>query len=477
MNYYISLSAQLHRERYFPDSVVKCLAKLSVQERSSSLQSRQAMVPYDPSKLDEYAMCGSSYSGGASPVPDTDGAVVEVQSLSVRALGLYFTDTLKVAQTKDANGASSSSLVVIDDATDSLMLSPDSASSGRAEDAHLMFASPVVEPMGASRLRHLEQRCFAAACKLPPGLPPTFRGCCVRFYYGVHVTCVWSAGGKLQYTTLKVPIKLSSPISVVAIVRPPFASPTFDFCQECAAIPIGQSSPAIATPLSDALLVKDESWKRTLKPGGSELSGCGTSSYLTEALQQLQEDDSRPVDYQVRYGSTPVMNLILFSTSVSLGDSVRGVFVQSPNNEVVVARITASIESVERVPSEYLSKTKARTSSSESEVAEGGVVVNVVVADEQEWFTLNGAQIPFDFFLAPSKYTQTLQTHIVSLSWRIVFKFSSVPRSECSASKPSKKLAELYQELDVPLRIFAPAGVQNPRMGPLIVSPAPVVSS
>jgi hypothetical protein len=466
MNYYVSLSGQLHRERYFPDSVVKCHLKLAVHDRSTAVRSPQGMVPYDPSRLDDFAMCGGSFHTGSSHVAQTDGAVVEVQSLSVRLIGICFTDTLKVAS--DQPWGSKIPLETLSE--EGILPSPDSTESGRAENAHLIFATPPVEPMSSTRLKYLEQRCFAASFKLPPGLPPTFRGCSVRFYYGVHVSCVWSTGGKLQYTTLKAPVRLSSPISALAVVRPPFAAPSFDFCSQCMVVPVGQSSPAFAAPLSDALLVKDESWKRTMRPGSSEPTCCGTSSYLLEALHQLQEKESQPVDYQVRYNVTPVMNAVFFSTAVALGDSIRGVFLQSPNNDVVISRITASVESVERVPPKFLCR--GNTSASGEDV-----VVNVAVVDEQEWFTLNSAQIPFEFFLSPSKYTQTLQTHIVSLSWRVVLKFWSVPKSEHASAKRLKKLADLYQELDVPVRIFSPGEIHNPRMGLLVVSPSPSISS
>lgn len=271
----------------------------------------------------------------------------------------------------------------------------------------------------------------------------------------------------MQFTVLKVPLKLSSPICALAVVRPPFASPSFDFGSKWTAMPVGQASPVFAAPLSDALLVKDESWKRSgaMRPTCADARpGTSSSSFLLDALQQLQERESQPVDYQIRYNVTPVMNVIFFSTAVAIGESIRGVFVQSPNNEVVVSRITASMESVERVPAKFL----CRGHNTAADIED--TVVNVVVADELEWFTLNSAQIPFDIFLSPSKYTQTLMTHIVSLGWRLVLKFWSVPKSEHGSAKRAKKLADLYQELDVPIRVLSPMGVENPRMGPLSVS-------
>lgn len=469
MPYHCVLKAQLHRPRYIPGDVVKASFTVLCTDRITASDRRKGggLVPFvdDLSRLEERP---ATLDARGTPA-------VTVIRVAAQFVGSRVTDKSRI---KSAGLDEDESFV-------QLVASPD-ALPGH-EEPHCIFTSGVAAPIQNQPMQLHQHASACISCALPPSLPPSYRGQCARFYYGIYFSCIWESGGQTSVTTLRVPIRVTSPIAAITTLRAPYASVQRPLEIRSVILP-PLPTPAISPPLSDQLLSREPCTDSVLKDEGQRLSppaaaglagltGCGAPSafrasgaqFVAHTLRCTINEQSVATEYTIRHNQTPTLGLVLLSTAVQVGETLRGVFTTMPNNETCCCRVTVSIESFETVPRDLFQPGSIIPSGSrKDERGEDLVVTQSKVVEEQEFFLCNAAQVPLDLHLSPLKYTQTMRTDVVSLSWVLRFKFWNCAAMELT--KPGATAIRLlsgFDELEVPLTLFSPLAVENPRIGPV----------
>ena len=520
----LTVKAQLHRAYYVPGDTVKCCFHLLNTDRHESLVDETGRWDDD---LRTARLVGTTIADCAP--------AIRIVSIRLQLLGTSAIDTTRLSEaafsktTRFADEAAASGDWIL---TESLTDSPSSLATA-ASCAHNFYATPIVEPTsqtvtsalrsssnndsnggaspgGASATRsgstpvstesHVlqvsERLSGAVTTKLPQGLPPTHKGQNVRYEYAFHISIVWAVAsgdgkeGEKQLTVLRVPVKLYSPAATITVLRSPFATLRLmnDPSATQAVLMPTQSSPAFASPLSDALMTKDAVSAALINDPGRH--------YVAEAAKAQLQRLSSPSEYLIRHHQVPVTTLFLSAHAATLGSSILGTFTQVPNSDWVCGRVTAGMEMYERVPKKLFHKnaiipkrtnthlgaspSHGRTEGSFSTYSidwmdhapeglavsredpeEELIVSHSKVVEELEWFTGQAVEMPFTLSFTPAKYCCSFHTESVSVTWMLRLRFYCCKATEWSGFQKSgrSKTVEFHiEQLELPITIFAPAG-------------------
>lgn len=515
----VCLQGQLHRSRYEAGSSLKCF--LYAECTDKAMKGLDRGIPYEPSQLSPSARA-TSWCAATSGAYSSDSPLVVITCMTVEVVGVCTTDLNRIACPVGifANSAHFDQQAPTDTKPKGLRAlfgwaskpSPTAASvdtptastptslqrhftANKNEEAHAIFVTPPAVVASDVSLRLFETCTAVLTCQIPPNIPPSFAGYCARYSYSVMVTCEYETFGQRRRTILKMPIRVDSPSAAVVLIRSPYVQGgwpvdghreetdfNFDlkhtFSVTTAADTL-KPSLVLAPPTADQLLSEERQVPQARVGGINRLAPrpyevgvpapalvgpspqpclirCGTA----EAISAPQ-----PNPFAIR--------VLLWDTSVNLGDQIRGVIIGTtePESAEVCLRVVATVEATEAAP-----KLLFRSGSvipRESEDEESFVVAHCSTLEEFEFYLpYAGAQVPFNIPLTTGRAQQTMRTDIVSNQWRLrlVFYFAlsniaataTITKSEVSLVP----IIERLQEVVIPLTVLPPN--RSNKMGPLI---------
>eukprot|EP00758_Cryptobia_borreli_P017467 Tbor_TRINITY_DN6193_c3_g1::TRINITY_DN6193_c3_g1_i2::g.21825::m.21825 len=357
---------------------------------------------------------------------------------------------------------------------------------------------------------------------LPPGIPPTFRGYCVRYAYAIIISCTYLnlRDGSTHSTTLKIPFRvtnLAATLVCLPIPRIPI-SHNFNFVQVIIHGDIRSDSLSIpsilAPPLSSDVLVKN---------GSDSIEGHRSASSSNKAVVELF---SRKMEQPVQFGvyspevactvgiDDPLYSIqrkhcrigysidtrvsssvydsqsqlpfavrgVLLADTFSLSNSIRGViFCSNPlgqnghTNALACFRYSIIVECVEYTPKELLREGSELNNSclSDCNRDDGNrlCVVHCGTIEEREvYFSLNARQVPFQIPLNKMTYQQTLYTSLVEYRWQIRFKFffaKAIDVLVATSQSEETTFPDIDQtrEVVIPIILTHPVGTEEHTLG------------
>jgi hypothetical protein len=456
------VQGQLHRPLYHPGEAVKCTVTLSPTAALPDAKYDDATTPYDTGVLD--GRCARA----------TPAAPVEVLSATLVCFGNMRGDAARLQIDDDRNGEWEQRLrdhlpVAVGLAD---VLAPAERPPGASDvppGTHL-FIAPVAklqpQPLNVAPGTDVV---FATTFRLPPRLPPTYRGRSVRVYYGAHLAVVSRPVGGTGPSTVaiaRVPIAVAAPLPSLCLLRSPFVDTGLmtDFEVETATLPTAPT-PEQCPPLCDGLSVA---------ASGAAPSPAADSFHLSAALgfeQELPQADGAPTESCVRYRGEPVLDLFLWSALVRHGDALRGVLTPTPGSAYCCVRAVMRVIVDETVPPAVLRRGTIVPAGSVGR-SDGEVVMHHDVVDEREYYVGNAVALPLEYHLPATTAQQSLRTDVVSLRWSASFTFHMARRADAHGPAATKHLLPDPVVLPVPLTVYVPVRFTAPNS---CAAPAPPV--
>ncbi|KEG15433.1 hypothetical protein DQ04_00071010 [Trypanosoma grayi] len=326
-------------------------------------------------------------------------------------------------------------------------------------DVYTLFCSDEFTLAKDLLLRERECKAAVVTFTLPEYLPPSFRGQCVRFYYGLHMQGTWCGPREpCAPVKLRLPIKvLSSPSVIVPLLIPTrFPLECFDFKEKVLLLqPV--PSPAVTDPLQDSVSpLKVETFDvRHIR------------SRVAHSLAKRLAEQRTPLEFPLKLAGESALTVAVVSTTVMIGDSLNGVFLLRKNTNAVPVKVLGTLEFLECCRADLLNS--GITCHPLPGGEKGLVVAQTSVIEELEWVLLDRTSVLFSVsFTNPNLYA-SMQTDVVTTCWQLRLRFfwcKSSTRKQCSAShREELKIEEEESELVVPLIIVPPPHPEHPHMG------------
>ncbi|ORC93808.1 uncharacterized protein TM35_000016850 [Trypanosoma theileri] len=327
-------------------------------------------------------------------------------------------------------------------------------------EIHKLFSSKEFSIAKEIPFHERETKAFTVTFALPDYLPPSYRGQCARFYYGLHLYGTYSGPrGRSIPMKLRLPIKVFSSQAVISplLLPPYFPLENFDFGEKVVLLqPV--PSPAVTDPLQDDLMPSDVEtfsvrhlWKRASNSIAKQLS-----------------EQRTPLEYPVKLGGEVVVSVIILSTTVNIGESLNGVFVLRPNLKSQLIKVIGGVEFLECCCSDHLKK-GITCYPLPGEREKGLTVVQTTVIEEYEWSLLGRDSVPFSVSFTNPNYYASMQTDVVTTFWQLRIRFlwshPSAVQQFYTGHSDGIDIAEDEPELILPLTIVPPPHREHPRMG------------
>ncbi|KAH9577271.1 Reduced growth phenotype protein 1 [Trypanosoma melophagium] len=325
---------------------------------------------------------------------------------------------------------------------------------------HKLFSSEEFFLAKELPIRERETKAFAVTFALPDYLPPSYRGQCVRFYYGLHIYGTYSKTRETSVPMkLRLPIKVFSSQAVISplLLPPYFPLENFDFREKVVLLqPV--PSPSVTDPLQDHLMPSDvesfnvrQLWER-----------------VTNSIAKRLSEQRTPLEHPVKIGGELVVTVVILSTTVTIGDSLNGVFLLQPNPKSQLIKVIGVVEFLECCSRDHLKK-GITCYPLPGEEERGLTVVQTAVIEEYEWALLGRDSVSFSLSFTNWNYYASMQTDVVTTCWQLRIRFlcssPSALQQFYTGRSDGFEIAEDEPELVIPLTIVPPPHREHPRMG------------
>jgi hypothetical protein len=431
-------------------------------------ESSTAPVPQDPT-----ADGAASLSGGwfptawllgdpvdnPTPPPPTDKEM-EIISVFAQAYGVYSGDVTWLHHLQHHNDASPD---------------PHNPTLGqKAGNYAYVFQSQTQQLLSSMTIPLGQQRRFCFRFRLPPSLPPSYRGQAVRYCYYVWLCVIWKTRALApRQTVVKIPFKVWSPLASLAPVVAPYAPEGFDYDWSVAELSTDWESQRTDDPMADQLVyfacvpslaATTEERRRFQKQfhPPSNIIATNMASAITDSLSSLAHiqlpDLQVPVarrmadPYEFLHQATqhqltthnglkeyiiqnqgraaaaapqvPFLKYLTTASHYCVGDSVQGSLVQIENGRFICVKVSVRLECEEKVPIELLRPcTVAPAKEGDGNPFATPVrVVNRLVVGEWEEYLLDCQESDFALPIGPT-HPASLYTDKVTCEWVLRFEF------------------------------------------------------